>query len=171
MRPFTHAVAVFLTIFTAVGSVKAERYWFSAGLGGGSAGFTVGTDYSSRFGPGFLSCRATASWKNIEIGFGSKPRENVYEAGLLYGLATTDYQGSVASFSIGVGIVDGVKQGKSIPTLWVKTYEEIRYSAVGLLLQSQLYTSGAVGLTLFGNINSENSFGGALLSFRFGRYK
>jgi hypothetical protein len=112
--------------------------------------------------------------------FGGNFPESVLDFGVLYGRAF----GSDLVFlipSVGLSFVQGTRrgaylgpsQGGYFPT---NAYEEIKYSAVGIPAQCQLFivTPAPIfgfGLEVFGDLNKEVPFGGVLVSIQFGKLR
>ena len=101
-------------------------------------------------------------------GGGSKIIDRTRELALLAGIRGQSDSHSSISFEAGIGSVSG-HTDESILDSSGYPIGHMTFSAVGLALQSQFYYK-RIGLMLFGNLNSEQSFGGLSLTFRLGSF-
>ena len=99
-----------------------------------------------------------------------EPLESDREVSLLYGLAT---RSSIwyASAAAGVGVLEGIRRGKSQGFL---RYEKQSFATVGVPLDCQLFVNAfsfiGVGITGFANINPVKSYAGANLCLQIRRF-
>jgi hypothetical protein len=158
-------------------ATPAECLWFTTSAGGSSAGLAFGLSLSYVNGPVIYSARFTRSQELPQsLLFEPEPREHTQDIGLMVGLVGRSGSKAVASASIGVGYVSGVRRGDKLEdegySFFVSyDFEKITFSTVGLLLQSDIYMSNKLGLSFFGSVNDKCSYGGVLLTASLGRNK
>ena len=100
-----------------------------------------------------------------------KDLEHNTEYALLGGVQRKTEGGLTMTFEAGPSYVS-VKTDSTIVTEegpYSGPYPVATFTTAGLALQSQMFYRG-FGLVLFGNINSKQSFAGAVLAVRFGRW-
>ena len=171
----------FMSLFAQTDGIKTTsetKTWFGAGVGLGS--FTsIDGNFGTSLGLSLNHLRSDRSYKvrfvrvkdlDLDLFGTSPPPESVWDIGILYGFARPRGKGSII-FSGGVSYVGGMKY----LTDDYDNYKEIDISTIGLPLEAQFVRSFSSGLglstTLFGNINSENSFGGVTLNLIFGKLR
>ena len=166
---FIWLTAMVLLPYDAYGQVNADSSskpysWFSAGIGGGSSG------YSQISNSGIFSVRLIY---NTKLDFWATPSESVLDFSLLYGYLAVIPEGFV-TLSGGLSLVNGVKQGESIPSDgWLgKKYEKLSFTSVGFPLEGNIFwkfsPSIGLGITLFADINAEKSFYGIFFCLKYG---
>jgi len=160
-------------------SRRPRGAWVGAGGGIGSIGGSGILMLSYRSEPHVVTARVAATVENTG---GSEPGESVLDIGLLYGgrlQATSDW--FLLSGSIGVAFVSverpelvGFNRGCISFCDSGPIYDENTTATVGLPVQVRLAAQGGVfglGVVLFGNVNSEQSFAGAGLILQIGRLR
>lgn len=153
------------------GNSSLTSYWLDGGIGGGSTGFATGVSASYLSGYNLYTVRYAY---NAEMNLlSSSPAISVWDVGLLYG-RTARNQMYYSSASAGVGLVGGVRRGKSISgTLF--DYESHSYSTIGIPLQVELFLTPrpffGIGLSAAGNLNPERSFADVRLCLRVGKLR
>jgi len=172
-----------------------NRYlWLNAGIGGSTieegiaSGWVVSYHHAGKH---LISIRFVEA-EAIELGFGrerDQPEEKARGIGVLYGRVAQNSAG-LASFSAGLGIVTGVRQGKflrhhsSTPCSWIlcvndeyDIYERETFDTLAIPIEAQLIFMPdishfrfrlGVGLYGFANWNSELPYWGALLCLTLG---
>ena len=129
-------------------------WWLNAGVGAGAGGGAWGATLSCQAGPHLVSAR----------GVHTALFDDLWDVGLLYGRGVRGARSS-ASLSAGVALVGGGSGA---------FYLGPRFRTVGLPLEAQWYwtpfthSEVGLGLTAFGNLNAERSFGGLLCCVRLG---
>jgi hypothetical protein len=155
--------------------------WLNAGIGLGS--FTsMSGNFGSTFGAGLNYCYDSHFLKgrfvqlrelDLNIFGDSPPPDKVWDIGIMYGLKSTKNKSTI-TMSAGISYVGTVKN------LYVEQISDYYYASdsietFGIPLEAQvvwLTSAGiGVGVILFGDINSENSFGGVTLNVVLGIMK
>jgi hypothetical protein len=108
---------------------------------------------------------------------------NISELGFLFGKSYTLGESHNFQFGGGLSMVTSISRGKLITSTCKKgcillesnTYETIREKSVGLPLEVKynfyLNRTGAISLSLNGNLNKQQSFFGAAVGFTSGRLR
>jgi hypothetical protein len=164
--------------------------WLTAGVGlGGVANGESGQNWiGSRLAVSW--CQGSGQWTvqtssctefNLfhEAVLHVDPRESVRDLGVLYGKRWSEPGLGFMSISGGVALVYGIRRGEPIAYsgVWwffgTSYYEKVPFTTVGLPIDMQfcLAPSQGVGLALdlFGNLNSERSYGAATISLIIGK--
>ena len=164
MKAVSIAMAVILIL--SLPTTGSAKWWVTPGLGGSNSGFALGASISGTAGSLVFSGRYL---KTFSEGFIVLEKEES-EVGLLIGYHTENAGEGLLSASIGVGYVEGVDHSiLPILTSFGTLKEERRpFSGPAFLMQAEACTAIGFGLLLFGDLNSDESFGGALLVWRFG---
>jgi len=168
LSPKAAIIALFMLLCCA-GVGGAQNLSVSGGLGAGSFGLAYGVNASYSENAIVWSIRFLRQ-EETRILSGTSPSESVTDLAILVGTKRKIGRWISVSFEIGGGPVWLVRRGAflSHDGFFQNSYEKLTPSQAGLAAQSQLYF-GHVGLHLFANYNARESFGGALLSVRFGK--
>lgn len=173
-------LCVSLSAQTAVfNKMSDSRIWLGLGAvisnfenGGASGGFIGDLNYASK---GKLYKARCLYLKEVTIFFSESmpPESKIWESGLLFGLISSKWKKRL-SCAAGISYVGGTKV--------LENYDEVNsqdaikdIGTVGLPVEVQVLFSfdrevGA-GVTVFGDFNSENSFGGITISITMGKLR
>ena len=151
-------------------TISVSKTWFSAGVGLGNIGPSIGLSLNHLHNDRLFKVRFVREEEFVLNLFGSSPPpESVWDIGLLYGFCRTKGKSSIM-FSSGVSYVEGMRLGDDDTN-----YKEISISTIGLPVEAQFMWPFSkcmgLGVTLFGNINSESIFGGITLNLIFGKLR
>jgi len=128
--------------------------WLSGGLGVGSAGVAEGLSLSFQSGRRVVTLRGIAQF--VPVG------PTVGELGILFLGQGSKVPGS--SFATGLAYVTGETVDNFKP-----------FSTVGIPIEVQWFAAplpfAGIGLYLFGNLNTTESFGGLLLTLKLGKLR
>lgn len=170
-------VRVFVTVAVVAGGAEVARgkdlVFASGGLGGGSRGLARFASLTFIRGSTVFSVRASMMYE-FSI-FGPSPSESASDVGLLFGRALR--KGRVASYAAaGIGYVHTVRRGRLIsdPPFFGREHERIETRTIGIPVDLRLTVNAkgvGIGLSLFGNVNREDSFAGAALTLQLGRVR
>ena len=138
--------------------------WVTAGIGGGGAGgagFAAAASADVLARHHLFSLRATG----VAVEFGN----DFWDAGLLYGRVHRTKWGLLAA-SVGLAVVDGERCGGGLGASCTQVP-----ASVGLPLSASaswhVSSNLGVGLSAFGDVNHEQSFGGLVLNIQLGRLR
>ena len=163
------AACLMVTVSGADNVARADYTWISFGGGPGSSyGGMAALGISFLRGNRIVCLRLTGGGEGDEL-FGPQPKESTSEAAILVGTGSQRSSRTISA-SVGLGITWGVRRGEPIKDGLFGTarYEEERFTKVGLAVQTQAFCK-TLGFQLIGNINSQESFAGFILSLRLGR--
>jgi hypothetical protein len=135
----------------AVETNKARNLWWVVGGGGFSTqGGSLGFGLSHQFRPHIFTGRFVRNYDSDGGG------TQAWDVGVLYGRSYKTQQAMISA-SAGVGYVGPSPE----------------FGTIGIPLESQIFWTPTryfgIGVYGFGNLNTKESFGGALLSLQFGR--
>lgn len=175
-------------------AIPKRGLWINASIGGSSidaVSYGRGVSYLHD-GKHLISVRFVHS-KPIGLGFGGgdEPDERAREIGVLYGRASQNTIG-LASFSVGLGRVTGVRRGKLLRRVdegcwWgfgfggcddsYNIYEERTFDTIAIPVEAQLLWMPTfriraplgIGLHGFANLNPELSYWGMSLCLSLGK--
>ena len=159
--------------------VSDSRIWFGMGAvisnfenGGASGGFGGDLNYASK-GKLFKARCLYVKEVTIFLSESMPPESKIWESGLLFGFISQKWKKRI-SCAAGISYVGGTKV--------LDNYDEVNsqdaikdIGTVGLPVEVQVLFSfdrevGA-GVTVFGDLNSENSFGGITVSLIMGKLR
>ena len=151
-------------------TISGTKTWVSAGVGLGNIGPSLGLSLNHLRNDRLYKVRFIRMEEFVLNLFGSSlPPESAWDIGFLYGIGSTKGKSSI-TISSGVSFVGGMRLGDD-----ESNYKEISISTIGLPVEAQVAWSFLQGfglsVTLFGNINSEKSFGGVTLNLIFGKLR
>jgi len=165
------ALLLNLSIDSAFTQSNRTTFWLNGGLGVNSLGSLAGSaNVSLQLDKYIYALRATANSENAEL-FGGG--DEFFDTGLLFGLATKSRK-KFASIAIGIARVTGNRyEGK--PGLFGGGKRVNIAPTVGFPVEVQLFLRPAsffgVGTYIYGNLNSEQSFGGITLCLQLGKLR
>ena len=163
----------FMGLFAQTDGIKTiseTKTWISAGVGLGNIGPSLGFSLNHLRNNRLYKVRFVREEEFVFNLFSSSPPpESAWDIGLLYGIGSTKGKSSIM-MSGGVSYVGGVRIDDD-----KITSKEISISTIGLPVEAQIawFFSPEFGLsvTLFGNINSEKTFGGVTFNLIFGKLR
>ena len=157
-----------------------SRIWVGTGAvisnfenGGASGGF--GGDLNYATGGKLYKARCLYVKEVTFIPFeGQPPEGSLLESGLLFGLISPKWKKRL-SIAAGISYVGGTKINEEYDDGLSSEYVKKDISTVGIPVEAQVLFSfdrevGA-GVTIFGDLNSENSFGGITISLIMGKLR
>lgn len=171
------AIITIVLVLLSSPSLFANDFWLAAGGGGGTKGFAFYGGVSLQVQRHILlSMRGveTTDLSAVNDGRdgwfdGPEFSEKAGDYGFLLGwvIAQNSEQKSIFTTSMGIGVVTVTERGKRVnnwlgPDYWAKEQS----STTGLAMESQMFF-GKFGCVAFANVNSLESFGGLVVSWRF----
>ncbi len=150
-------------------NVKKAAYWFNVGLGLSTAGSTaLSANGSFRINKTIFSVRTTqVSEAKDQVGGGE-----FFDTGFLIGAATVT-SNKLISMAVGLARVSGYRYIGE-PGRNRSVEKETLNNSIGIPMEVQMFYRPnhifGIGLYIFGNFNSEQSFGGITLSIQFGQF-
>jgi hypothetical protein len=147
---------------------NAAKLSGSLGLGVGSLGVGGLLALSLRGSSGTLTLRTSQTFAFDIFG----PEESATDYALLYGRSSRRSKGWL-TIAAGPAVVRTVRPGEVKSCDWfICDFEEERKSTVGLAVQGESiwapFAFLGLGLTAFGNLNSQSSFAGAVVGIHLG---
>ncbi len=158
--------------------------WVTLGIGpggvanGGSGQSWIGSRLAVSWcqGPGQWTV-VSSSCTEFALLSSMDPLESVGDLGVLYGKRLSEPGLGFMSVSGGVALVYGKRRGEFVRSSgsWFGTsyYEEVPFTTVGLPVDMQFclapFNGIGLALDLFGNLNSERSYGAATISLIIGK--
>ena len=149
---------------------NTQNYWAIIGFGGSSVGWVAnGANLSYQTGKHIISIRGI-------LAIGSQYGDYyVWDVGALYGRCFKG-QSTFISMSGGIGMVRGINV-ITIYDNWIRVGQRRTewFTTIGIPVETQLYWTPisflGIGLYGFANLNTEESFIGALASIQIGKLR
>jgi len=150
--------------------VGNSNAWIKAGVGNSYFGPTFKTNLSYSFKKSIFTLRYISA-KEFHLFGGGDPPIQVKEIGALYGISFRKYT-LVFTLSGGVAYINGILRGNPID---YRKSESIKVSTISIPLEVNFRIEFCkyvgMGGTLFGNINSKQTFGGWAIEFYIGKLR
>jgi len=151
-------------------NVKKAAYWFNVGLGLSTAGSTaLSANGSLRINKTIFSVRTTqVSEAKDQVGGGE-----FFDVGILIGTTASVTSNKLIALAVGLARVTGYRYVGE-PGRNRSVEKEPLNNSIGIPLEIQMFYRPnhifGIGFYIFGNFNSEQSFGGITLSIQFGQF-
>jgi len=170
-------IITFVLVLLSSPSLSADDFWLAAGGGGATKGLAIYGGLSLQiqrhilFGLRGVKTTDLSTVNEGRDGWFDGPEfsEAASDYGFLLGwiIAQDKEQKSIFTTSLGIGVVTVTERGRRVnnwlgPDYWAKEQN----SATGLALESQIFFR-KFGFVAFANVNSLESFGGLVVSWRF----
>ena len=173
----TMAILPWLSLSTASAQDSSRGgYRVHGGIGYSTFGWALGVGGSYEIDDNLFSARYLYT-EEFEL-FTPIPRQSIWEVGVLYG-PTMRSRTSFLSIAGGVSLVSSTTRGKYLRNtnefFLRRIHESVSRSTIGLPIEVQAFWTPssfvAFGIYVFGNMNTQRSFGGALFCFQMGRWR
>ena len=151
-------------------NMKKAAYWFNVGLGLSTAGSTaLSANGSLRINKTIFSVRTTqVSEAKDQAGGGE-----FFDVGILIGTTASVTSNKLIALAVGLARVTGYRYVGE-PGRHRTVEKEPLNNSVGIPLEIQMFYRPnhifGLGVYVFANVNSEQSFGGVTLSIQFGQF-
>lgn len=155
-------------------STAEPRYWLNAGVGASSYDIAVGASASLLNGNVLFTLRTIYN-EEFQI-LGPSPSNSVWDIGFMAGYHRQSGYFSLSG-SAGLSLVSGIRRGVYLGSsgMFSSEYGTVHFSTIGIPAEIQFFWTPfdflGIGITAFGDLNSEESFAGALLTLRVGNLK